>query len=84
MSTDSVSTAKCTSVRRLNAKIGSRGSRSRLYCRRACSTDWPVSGFFSSRVATGMPFRLSVTSSDFRGEGAEKWSWRVRPRRLAA
>ena len=30
ISTDSVSTAKCTSVRRLNSKIGSRGSRSLL------------------------------------------------------
>ena len=32
------------------------GSRSRRYCAIACSTFWPVSGFFSSAVATGMPF----------------------------
>ena len=83
MSTESVSTAKCTSVRRLNSKIGSRGSRSCLYCRRASSADWPVSGFFSSSVAVGMPFKLSVTSSDF-SERGEKWSWRVIPSRLAA
>jgi hypothetical protein len=29
-----------------------------MYCRRASSTVWPVSGFFSSRVATRMPFRI--------------------------
>ena len=43
------------------------------YCRRASSTHWPVSGSFSSTVATGMPFRLSVTSTDFR---AERGAWR--------
>ena len=73
MSTASVSTAKCTNVRRLNSKTGSRGSRSSLYCRRASSTRCPVSGFFNSNVATGIPFRLSVTSSDCseRGEKSE-------------
>ena len=71
MSTDSVSTAKCTSVRRLNSKIGSRGSRSCLYCRRASSTRWSVSGFFSSSVPTGTPFRLSVTSRGLLGAWRE-------------
>ena len=33
---------RCTSVRRLNSKIGSRGSRSCLYCRRASSTSRPT------------------------------------------
>ena len=37
MNTTSVSTAKCTSVRRLNSKIGSRGSRSCWYW--ACVSD---------------------------------------------
>ena len=37
-----------------------------------------MSEFFSSTVATGMPFRLNVISSDF-SERGEKWSWRVRP-----
>lgn len=71
MRTDSVSTAKWTSVRRLNSKSGSRGSRSRRYWRSASSTVWPVNGFFSSTVAMGMPFRLIVTSSDFFVESSE-------------
>ena len=36
-----------------------------LYCVTACRQVWPVIGFFSSIVATGMPFRPSTTSSDF-------------------
>lgn len=83
MSTESVSTAKCTSVRFLNSKMVSRGSRSCLYCLRACSTVCPVIAFFSSIVAMGMPFTLSVTSSDF-SERVENRSWRVKPTRFLA
>ena len=39
--------------------------------------------FFSSSVAMGMPFTLSVTSSDF-SDRVEKWSWRVKPIRFFA
>ena len=59
--TRSGSTAKFATTRR--EKISSVGSRSVRYCSLACSTPEPVSGFFSSAVATGMPLRKSVRSS---------------------
>ena len=40
-------------------------SRSVRYCAIACSTVWPVSGFFNSAVATGIPFTNSPRSSVF-------------------
>ena len=33
-----------------------------MYCRTASDARWPVSGFFSSAVATGRPLTASVTS----------------------
>ena len=52
MSADSVSTAKCTNVRRSNSKIASRESPSCLNCRHASSNLRPISEFFSSSVAS--------------------------------
>ena len=66
MSTDSVSTAKCTSVRRLNSKIGSRGDRGRCwYCRLRILDRLARERVLQLSRDDGMPFRLRVTSSDF-------------------
>jgi hypothetical protein len=53
MCASSVSTAKCTSVRLVNTKIGSRGSRSWRYWWMALAAVCPLSGFLSSRVTSG-------------------------------
>jgi hypothetical protein len=83
MNTKSGSTAKCTSARFLNWKIGSFGSRSFLYCHLAFSTVCPLMGFFNSAVTTGRPLSESTRSSEF-SFFRLYLSWRVAVRRLAS
>ncbi len=40
------------------------------YCAFACSTVWPVNGFFNSAVATGIPFTNNPRSSVFADPGS--------------
>ncbi len=75
------STAKCTTARLVSTR--SCGSRPR-YCTIAWSTFWPVFGFFSSTVATGIPLTNSAMSTDWFGFFALYRSCRATDRTFAS
>jgi len=81
IATRCVSTAKCTTARLPSVTL--LGSRSRRYWAIACSTSCPVSWFFSSAVATGMPLTNSTRSSAA-SDPCSYRSCRVTVSRLAA